>query len=117
MKRLKYCLCTALALALTLLCAFGAAADTTVGVTGAGTFKMEQTYVNVPELDVYFYALDGNGNPYSPVKVQAAGPELTLVSPWPATPSAISSRWTTASSLRPQTFTRCWAVCASWWRR
>ena len=78
MKRLKYCLCTALALALMLLCTFGAAADTTVGVTGAGTFKMEQSYVNVPELDVYFYALDADGNPYSSIKVQAAEPQLTL---------------------------------------
>lgn len=63
---------------LAVLCAFGAAADTTVGMTGAGTFKMEQAYVNVPELDVYFYALDANGDPYSSIKVQAAGPELTL---------------------------------------
>ena len=47
-------------------------------MSGAGSFKMEQVYVNVPELDVYFYALDGDGNSYSPIKVQAAGPELTL---------------------------------------
>ena len=52
--------------------------ETTVGMSGAGSFKMEQVYVNVPELDVYFYALDGDGNSYSPIKVQAAGPELTL---------------------------------------
>lgn len=78
MKRHKLWVCALTVLVLAVLGAFGAAADTTVGVTGAGTFKMEQTYVNVPELDVYFYALDGDGNPYSPVKVQAAGPELTL---------------------------------------
>lgn len=47
-------------------------------MTGAGTFKMEQAYVNVPELDVYFYALNGDGDPYSSIQVQAAGPELTL---------------------------------------
>lgn len=78
MRQHKRSLSLLLAAVLALLCAFGAAADTTVGVTGAGTFKMEQSYVNVPELDVYFYALDADGNPYSPVKVQAAGPELTL---------------------------------------
>lgn len=78
MRPHKLGICAALALMLALLCAFGAAADTTVGMTGAGTFRMEQAYVNVPELDVYFYALDGDGNPYSSIKVQAAGPELTL---------------------------------------
>ena len=78
MRPHKLGICAALALMLVLLCAFGAAADTTVGMTGAGTFRMEQVYVNVPELDVYFYALDGDGNPYSSIKVQAAGPELTL---------------------------------------
>lgn len=78
MKRLKILLCTAVVLLLAGLCAVGAAADTTVGVTGAGSFRVEQTYVNVPELDVYFYALDQDGNPYSAMKVQAAGPELTL---------------------------------------
>ena len=78
MRPHKLSICAALALMLALLCAFGAAADTTVGMTGAGTFRMEQAYVNVPELDVYFYALDGDGNPYSSIKVQAAGPELTL---------------------------------------
>ena len=58
MRPHKLGICAALALMLALLCAFGAAADTTVGMTGAGTFRMEQAYVNVPELDVYFYALD-----------------------------------------------------------
>ena len=78
MRPHKLGICASLALMLALLCAYGAAADTTVGMTGAGTFRMEQVYVNVPELDVYFYALDGDGNPYSSIKVQAAGPELTL---------------------------------------
>ncbi len=78
MRRHKFLLSLLAVCTLALLCAFAAAADTTVGVTGAGTFKMEQAYVNVPEVDVYFYALDANGNAYSPVKVQAAGPELTL---------------------------------------
>ena len=78
MRQHKLWLCTLLVLLLAALGAFGAAAETTVGMSGAGSFKMEQVYVNVPELDVYFYALDGNGNSYSPIKVQAAGPELTL---------------------------------------
>ena len=78
MRLHKLWCCLLAVLALAALCAFGAAADTTVGVTGAGTFKMEQAYVNVPELDVYFYALNGDGDPYSSIQVQAAGPELTL---------------------------------------
>ena len=78
MRQHKLWLCTLLVLLLAALGAFGAAAETTVGISGAGSFKMEQVYVNVPELDVYFYALDGDGNSYSPIKVQAAGPELTL---------------------------------------
>ena len=78
MKQPKIWLCTAAMLLLAVLCAFGAAADTTVGVTGAGTFRMEQAYVNVPELDVYFYALAADGTSYSAMQVQAAGPELTL---------------------------------------
>ena len=78
MRQHKLRLCTLLVLLLAALGAFGAAAETTVGMSGAGSFKMEQVYVNVPELDVYFYALDGDGNSYSPIKVQAAGPELTL---------------------------------------
>ena len=78
MRQHKLWLCTLLVLLLAALGAFGAAAETTVGMSGAGSFKMEQVYVNVPELDVYFYALDGDGNSYSPIKVQAAGPELTL---------------------------------------
>ena len=112
MRPHKLGICAALALMLTLLCAFGAAADTTVGMTGAGTFRMEQAYVNVPELDVYFYALDGDGNPYSSIKVQAAGWRCAL-SRWPATRSAISLRWTTALTCPLRTFTRCWAACAS----
>ena len=74
MRQHKLWLCTLLVLLLAALGAFGAAAETTVGMSGAGSFKMEQVYVNVPELDVYFYALDGNGNSYSPIKVQAGGP-------------------------------------------
>ena len=65
MRLHKLWCCLLAVLALAALCAFDAAADTTVGVTGAGTFKMEQAYVNVPELDVYFYALNGDGDPYS----------------------------------------------------
>ena len=78
MKLHKFRVCALVVLMLAVLCALGVSAETTVGMTGAGTFKMEQAYVNVPELDVYFYALDAEGNSYSPIKVQAAGPELTL---------------------------------------
>ena len=78
MRQHKLWLCTLLVLLLAALGAFGAAAETTVGMSGAGSFKMEQVYGNVPELDVYFSALDGDGTSYSPIKVQAAGPELTL---------------------------------------
>mgnify|MGYP000470623829 CR=1 FL=1 len=69
-----------LVLALALWCTLGVSAeDTTTTASGtAGSFQLEQVYVNAPELDVYFYALDGDGNSYSPIKVQAAGPELTL---------------------------------------
>ena len=42
MRLHKLWCCLLAVLALAALCAFGAAADTTVGVTGAGTFKMEQ---------------------------------------------------------------------------
>ena len=43
-----------------------------------GTFSVEQVYVNVPEMDVFLYALDGNDEPISPMAVQAAGIEVTL---------------------------------------
>lgn len=43
-----------------------------------GTFSIEQVYVNVPEMDVFVYALDGNDEPISPMAVQAAGVEVTL---------------------------------------
>ena len=79
MRQHKLWLCTLLVLLLAALGAFGAAAETTVGMSGAGSFKMEQVYVNVPELDVYFYALDGDGNsPTHPSRCRRPGPELTL---------------------------------------
>ena len=43
-----------------------------------GTFSIEQVYVNVPEMDIFVYALDGNEEPISPMAVQAAGVEVTL---------------------------------------
>ncbi len=63
---------------LCLAAAPGAAADTTIATSGAGHFSVEQVYVNVPEMDVYFYAADANGQSYTPTVVQAAGLELTL---------------------------------------
>ena len=66
MRQHKLWLCALLVLLLAALGAFGAAAETTVGMSGAGSFKMEQVYVNVPELDVYFYALDGTATPTHP---------------------------------------------------
>ena len=56
MRQHKLWLCTLLVLLLAVLGAFGAAAETTVGMSGAGSFKMEQVYVNAPEPDVYYYA-------------------------------------------------------------
>ena len=68
-----------LLLAARLLCLGTTAYAETAGSTsGAGSFSMEQVYVNVPELDVYFYAQDPAGNTYTPMAVQAAGVELTL---------------------------------------
>ena len=74
MRQHKLWLCTLLVLLLAALGAFGAAAETTVGMSGAGSFKMEQVYVNVPELDVYFYATDANGESYRP-GADARGPQ------------------------------------------
>ena len=44
----------------------------------ARAVRVEQIYVNVPEMDVFFYALDAQGNSYTPMVVQAAGLELTV---------------------------------------
>ena len=67
-------------LALALWCTPGVSAeDTTTTASGtAGSFQLEQVYVNAPELDVYFYATDANGESYSPIVVQAQGVEATL---------------------------------------
>ena len=55
------------------------AEDTTTASSGsAGSFQLEQVYVNAPELDVYFYATDANGDSYSPIVVQAQEVEATL---------------------------------------
>ena len=69
-----------LVLALALWCTLGVSAeDTTTTASGtAGSFQLEQVYVNAPELDVYFYATDANGESYSPIVVQAQGVEATL---------------------------------------
>ena len=70
----------ALVLLLALWCAPAVwAEDTTTASSGsAGSFQLEQVYVNAPELDVYFYATDANGDSYSPIVVQAQEVEATL---------------------------------------
>ena len=78
MKRLKFILAMAGTVPLCLALCLAASADTTIATNGAGTFSVEQIYVNVPEMDVFFYALDADGNPYTPTVVQAAGLELTV---------------------------------------
>lgn len=45
---------------------------------GISSFNIEQVYVNVPEMDVFFYVLDGEGNSVDPRLVRAAGPQLRL---------------------------------------
>ena len=70
----------ALVLLLALWCAPAVwAEDTTTASSGAaGSFQLEQVYVNAPELDVYFYATDADGSSYSPIVVQAQEVEATL---------------------------------------
>ena len=55
MKRHTYWASALLVLALALWCALGVSAeDTTTTASGtAGSFQLEQVYVNAPELDVY----------------------------------------------------------------
>lgn len=78
MKLRRILLSAAGVLAACILGAFAAAADTTTATSGAGSFTVEQVYVNVPEMDVFFYAIDAEGNSYTPTVVQAAGLELTV---------------------------------------
>ena len=80
MKSHTYWVSALLVLALALWCTLGVSAeDTTTTASGtAGSFQLEQVYVNAPELDVYFYATDANGESYSPIVVQAQGVEATL---------------------------------------
>ena len=80
MKSHTYWASALLVLMLSLWCALGVSAeDTTTTASGsAGSFQLEQVYVNAPELDVYFYATDANGESYSPIVVQAQGVDATL---------------------------------------
>ena len=78
MKTLRYPLALFAALVLCLLTAPALRADTTTMTGGAGAFRLEQAYVNVPDMNVFFYAQDAEGNAYTPTMVQAAGLELTL---------------------------------------
>ncbi|MGN0984358.1 MAG: FHA domain-containing protein [Gemmiger sp.] len=68
----------AVLLAWALLALPAAAADESTGAIGGASFTVEQVYVNVPELDVFFYATDPNGAAITPTMVQAAGVELRL---------------------------------------
>ena len=78
MKTLKYTLSAVWMLVLCLAACLAVSAETTTATSGAGSFRVEQIYVNVPEMDVFFYALDANGDSYTPMVVQAAGLELTV---------------------------------------
>ena len=78
MKPHKYIISALCVAILCLVCAWAACADTTAVNAGAGKFQVEQIYVNVPEMDVFFYAQDADGNSYTPTVVQAAGLELTV---------------------------------------
>lgn len=76
MKNLKKWLAVMAVLAATVLLATGAAAaDLTSSV---GAFRLEQVYVNVPQMNVYFYAQDGDGNSYTPTQVRGAGLEIKI---------------------------------------
>lgn len=78
MKHLSYILSALVVLCLCLTVGFAPLADTTTANSSAGSFRVEQVYVNVPEMDVFFYAQDAEGNSYTPTVVQAAGLELTV---------------------------------------
>lgn len=78
MKTLKYILSAVWMLVLCLAACLAVSAETTTATSGAGSFRVEQVYVNVPEMDVFFYAQDANGDSYTPMVVQAAGLELTV---------------------------------------
>lgn len=78
MKILRTPLALLAAALLALLTALAPRAETTTLTGGAGTFRVEQVYVNVPDMNVFFYAQDAAGEPYTPTVVQAAGLELTL---------------------------------------
>lgn len=78
MKILRCPLALLAALVLCLLTAPAPRAENTTMTGGAGAFQLEQVYVNVPDMNVFFYAQDAAGEPYTPTVVQAAGLELTL---------------------------------------
>ncbi|MGN0975016.1 MAG: FHA domain-containing protein [Gemmiger sp.] len=75
MKVLRKCLAVPMLL-LGLLC-FAPAAGA-LGVDSVSTMYIEQVYANVPEMDVFVYALNSDGESISPALVNAAGVELTL---------------------------------------
>ena len=66
------------ALALVLCAALPARAEDSTGAIGGASFSVEQVYVNVPEMNIFLYDADQNGQSISPTMVQAAGVELKL---------------------------------------
>lgn len=77
-KRMRKAAALPAALLLACLCALPAQAAETTGAIGGASFRIEQVYVNVPELDIFFYAAGQEGEAVSPAMVQAAGVELRL---------------------------------------
>lgn len=78
MKQGKRIAAALVTLLLAMVWALPAGAAESTGAIGGASFAVEQVYVNVPELDVFFYAADQNGAAISPTMVQAAGVELRL---------------------------------------
>lgn len=60
------------------LCAVPALAEESTGAIGGASFRVEQAYVNVPEMDIFLYATDQTGASVSPTMLKAAGVELKL---------------------------------------
>ena len=60
------------------LCAAPALAEESTGAIGGASFRVEQAYVNVPEMDIFLYATDQTGASVSPTMLKAAGVELKL---------------------------------------
>ncbi len=78
MKVVLRVLC-ALCLCFALLFPAAPAAAALAGLdNGISSFSIEQVYVNVPEMDLFFYVLDAQGESIEPRVVKAAEPQLQL---------------------------------------